>query len=100
MATGYVITPHGSASDPVSAKLRVNNSSADAAYAIQWRYKQAANPYSPWFEQNTTRSSLVPGTYTVNFRMKTAGSPHTAPPDEGVTLGTKELETLTVAWNP
>jgi hypothetical protein len=99
MATGYVIEPHSSGPGGGTSKIRVNNSRTGSAYQIQWRFKWSTNPYSPWLEQNFTQKSLPPGGYTIDFRMKNAGSGHTAPPDEPVTLGTNELETLTVNWS-
>lgn len=99
MATGYVIEPHGTGSGGGSSKIRVNNSNSGTSYKIQWRYKLGSNPYSPWWEQNTTQSTLPTGTYTIDFKMKTSGTGNTAPPDETVSLSSNELETLTVAWS-
>jgi hypothetical protein len=99
MPSGY-IQPHTSGPGGGSSKIRVNNTNLTAPYQIQWRYKSGVNPYSPWWEQGTTQSGLVPGTYTVNFKMKNAGTGNTAPPDEPVNLASNELETLPVAWRP
>jgi len=98
MATGYVTQPHTTGSAG-SGSIRVENTNGGTSYQIQWRYKLAAGSYSPYWAQNTTRSGLAPGTYTVNFKMKNAGSGNTAPPNEGVTLAPGEIETLKVAWS-
>jgi hypothetical protein len=97
MATGYVTQPHGTGSGGGTSKITVNNSNGNSAYAIQWRYLYSG-VYSPFFEQNTTRSGLAVGSYTIDIKMKTAGSPHTPPPDEAVSLASNEQETLTVSW--
>ncbi len=100
MPTGFVIQPHSSGSGGGTSKIRVNNSNATSSYAIQWRYKQGVNPYSPYWEQGTTQTGLVPGAYTINFKMKNSGTGNTPPPNEAVSLASNELETLTVSWNP
>ncbi len=99
MPTGYVIEPHNTGSGGGTSKIRVNNSNSGTSYQIQWRFTLGTNPYSPWLGQNYTQNNLPPGDYTIDFKMKNAGSGHTAPPDEPVTLATNELETLTVAWS-
>lgn len=100
MPSGFVIQPHSTGSGGGTSKVRVNNSNTTTPYQIQWRYKQGTNPYSPYWEQGTTQNSLMPGTYTINFRMKNSGTGNTPPSDETVSLASNELETLTVAWNP
>jgi hypothetical protein len=97
MATGYVTQPHTTGSAG-TASLRVQNSDSSTDNQIQWRYKLGAGSYSPYWEQNTTRSGLTAGTYTVNFKMKNSGTGHTPPPNEAVTLSSGEIETLVVGW--
>jgi hypothetical protein len=98
MATGYVIEPHATGPGGGTSKIRVNNTTNENSFRIQWRFKLGTNPYSPWREQGYTQINLPPGGYTIDFRMKNAGSGHTPPPDEPVKLGTNELETLTAGW--
>lgn len=98
MATGFVITPH-TTGGAGTASIRVENTETGTDYQIQWRYKLGAGAYSPYWEQNVTRAGLVPGSYTVNFKMKNAGTGHTAPPNEAVTLSAGEIETLKVDFS-
>jgi len=99
MPSGYIMQPHGTGPGDGTSAIRVTNRNITAAYAIQWRFKVSTNPFGTWRAQGTTKTGLMPGTFTVNFRMRTTGSPHSPPPNEIVTLQGNELETLTVAWN-
>ena len=95
---GFVVQPHGTGAGGGTSKIKVVNANATAACAVQWRYRKGASAWSPFFEQGRTVAHLMPGNFTVNFKMKAAANGITPPPDEPVTLGTNELEMLTVKW--
>ena len=97
--SGYVVRPHSSASGYPTVKLRVTNSQLDSARAVQWRYKRANGPWSIFLDQGDTAAGLAPGSsYAVNFKMKSASSPHRAPDNEPADLSETEKETLFVRW--
>jgi hypothetical protein len=95
---GFVIQPHATGPGGGTSEILVLNTKSAAEHAIEWRYRRGATAWSRFFDQGRIVARLMPGNFTVSFRMKGAGSPHRAPISAAVQLGTNARATLTVNW--